>query len=64
MSIMWRLDEPEIIINGNEFSVAWAKAVNPFKNPGAETVKATPGLPVIKPAPAAASTAASSRLNP
>ena len=51
------------MINGKQFLVACAKAVKPFKKPGADTVKPTPGLPVRKPAAAAASIAASSRLN-
>ena len=61
---MWRSDDPEIIINGKQFLVAWAKAVNPFKKPGADTVIATPGFLVKNPAAAAASTAESSRRKP
>ena len=57
-------DDPEIIINGKQFLVASAKAVKPFKNPGAETVNATPGCLFKNPAPAAAFTAESSLLKP
>ena len=62
--MMWRSDEPEIIITGKQFFVASPNATKPFKNPGAETVNAKPGFPVKNPEAAAALTAESSRRKP
>ena len=39
---------------GKQLVVAWASAVSPFMNPGADTVMHTPGFFVRKPAIAAA----------
>jgi len=41
-------------IIGQQLVVAWAKAVRPFKKPGAETVRQIPGFLVRNPAMAAA----------
>ena len=41
---MFRSLDPLIWIIGNPLTVASAKAVNPFRKPGAETVKQMPGF--------------------
>lgn len=60
MSMSWRSLEPEIMITGQPFSVASFSGGRPFRKPGAETVMNTPGLPVMKPAAAAALPASAS----
>ena len=55
-----RDDEPAIMMTGQPFSVASFKGTMPFRNPGADTVRYRPGLPVMKPSAAAALPASAS----
>ncbi len=60
MSMSSRDDEPDSMMTGQPFSVASFSGMRPFMKPGADTVRYTPGLPVMKPSAAAALPASAS----
>ena len=62
--MMLRSLEPLICIMGNPLIVAQARAVSPFRNPGADTVRHIPGFRVRNPLIAAAFPADCSWRNP